>query len=86
MKAIGRYLIIDKFKEKTTKTEGGLLLSVKDKEDIRYTGAHIISVGDQVQGLKKDDQIYFDRHAGHKVEFKEKIFHVIKDQDVVVVL
>ena len=86
MKAIGRNLIIEKTKEGTTKTKGGLLLAENQREDIRYTKATIITVGDDVPGLKKDDVIFFARHAGHKIEVKENTYHVIKLQDVVVVL
>jgi len=86
MKAIGRNLIIEKTKQGTTKTKGGLLLAEKQKEDIRYTEATILSVGNEVNGLKSNDIIYFDRHAGHKIEVKDKTYHVIKLQDVVVVL
>jgi co-chaperonin GroES (HSP10) len=86
MKAIGRNLIIEKTKQGTTKTKGGLLLAEKQKEDIRYTEATILSVGNEVNGLQPNDTIYFDRHAGHKIEVKDKTYHVIKSQDVVVVV
>ncbi len=86
MKAIGRNLIIEKAKKGTTKTKGGLLLTEKNKEDIRYTKATVLSVGDEINGLNKDDVIYFDRHAGHKIEVENNTYHVIKSQDVVVVL
>ena len=86
MKAIGRNLIIEKIKEGTTKTKGGLLLAENQREDIRYTEADILSVGEQVEGLKDGDKIFFDRHAGHKIEINKKTYHVIKAQDVVVVL
>ena len=86
MKAIGRNLIIEKAKQGTTKTKGGLLLTEKNKEDIRYTKATVLSVGDEINGLNKDDVIYFDRHAGHKIEVENNTYHVIKSQDVVVVL
>jgi chaperonin GroES len=86
MKAIGRNLIIEKIKEGTTKTKGGLLLAENQREDIRYTEADVLSVGEQVEGLKKGDKIFFDRHAGHKIEIDKKTYHVIKAQDVVVVL
>ena len=86
MKAIGRNLIINKIKEGTTKTKGGLLLAENQREDIRYTEADILSVGKQVEGLKEGDKIFFDRHAGHKIEIDKKTYHVIKAQDVVVVL
>ena len=86
MKAIGRNIIIEKLKEGTTKTKGGLLLAENQREDIRYTEADILSVGEQVEGLKDGDKIFFDRHAGHKIEINKKTYHVIKAQDVVVVL
>jgi len=86
MKAIGKNLIIEKAKEGTTKTKGGLLLTEGQREDIRYTKATVFSVGEDVPDLKKDDIIFFDRHAGHKIEIKDDTYHVIKLQDVVVVL
>ena len=86
MKAIGRNLIIQKTKEGTTKTKGGLLLAENQREDIRYVEATIVSVGNDIVGIKEKDKIFFDRHAGHKIEIKKEIYHVIKAQDVVVVL
>ena len=86
MKAIGRNLIIEKIKEGTSKTKGGLLLAENQREEIRYTEADILSVGEQIEGLKEGDKIFFDRHAGHKIEIDKKTYHVIKAQDVVVVL
>ena len=86
MKAIGRNLIINKVKEGTTKTKGGLLLAENQREDIRYIEAVIISVGDEVKGLIKNDTIFYDRHAGHKIEIDKKSYRVIKAQDIVVVL
>jgi len=86
MKAIGRNIIIEKIKEGTTTTKGGLLLAENQREDIRYVEATVLSVGEQVDGLKEKDSIFFDRHAGHKIEIDKQTYHVIKNQDVVVVL
>ena len=86
MKAVGRNLIIQKVEENITKSKGGLLLSKNDRSDIRYIEAVVFSVGDEVIGLKQDDKIYFDRHAGHKIEIDKKSYRVIKAQDIVVVL
>ena len=86
MKAVGRNLIIQKIEQGTTKTKGGLLLAETHKEDIRYVEADIISIGEGVEGLKENDKIFYDRHAGHQIELDKKIYHVIKVQDVVVVL
>tara|TARA_R100000030_G_scaffold51152_1_gene38525 strand:+ start:1687 stop:1947 length:261 start_codon:yes stop_codon:yes gene_type:complete len=86
MKAVGRNLVIKKVKEGTTKTKGGLLLAENQKEDIRYIEANVVSVGTEVNGIKKDDTIFFDRHAGHKIEVNKNTYHVIKAQDIVIVL
>ena len=86
MKAIGKNLIIQKTKEGTTKTKGGLLLAENQREDIRYVEATIVSVGSDIVGINKEDKLFFDRHAGHKIEINKQTFHVIKAQDVVVVL
>ena len=86
MKAIGRNLIINKAKKGTTKTEGGLLLAESQRDDIRYVQATVVSSGDEVAGVKPNDVIYFDRHAGHKIEVDKESYHVIKSGDIVVVL
>jgi len=86
MKAIGRNLIIEKLKEGTTKTKGGLLLAENHRDDIRYVEAKVLSIGTEVDGVKENDSIFYDRHAGHKIEINKETYHVIKLQDVVVVL
>jgi len=86
MRAIGKNLIIQKVKEGTTATKGGLLLAENQREDIRYVEATVLHVGDEVVGVKENDSIFFDRHAGHKIEYDKEIYHIIKLGDVVVVL
>lgn len=67
MNAIGRNIIIKKLKEGVTKTKGGLLLAETHREDIRYVEATVVSTGSECAGINKDDVIYYDRHAGHKI-------------------
>ena len=86
MKAIGRNLIIKSEKLGAKTTKGGLILAEKDREDVRYVVATVVSIGEEVLGVKENDKIYFDRHAGHKIEVDKEIYHVIKASDVVVVL
>jgi chaperonin GroES len=86
MKAIGKCLIIEKLKEGTTKTKGGLLLAENQREDIRYIEAKVLSIGEEVVGVKEGDMIFYDRHAGHKIEIDKDTYHVIRLGDVVVVL
>jgi len=86
MKAVGLFLVVEEIKEKPTKTKGGLLLTDKIKEDIRYRKGIIKSAGSLVEGVKDGDNIYYDKHAGFNVEVDDKIFLVIKQHDVVIVL
>jgi len=86
MKAIGRNLVIQKTKAGTTTTKGGLMLAENQREDIRYIEAKVLSIGSEVIGVKKNDIIYYDVTQGFKIEIDKVIYHVIKLQDVVVVL
>jgi co-chaperonin GroES (HSP10) len=86
MKAIGRNLVILPKKFGTEKTKGGLILNTKDREDIRYRLATVVSVGESIESVKEGQEIYYDRHAGHGIELDKEKYRVIKEQDVVVVL
>lgn len=86
MEAVGKCLIIQKVKEGTTKTKGGLMLAENQREDIRYIEAEVISVGEEVPKIKKGDKIFYDRHAGHKIDIEKETYHIIRLGDVVVVL
>ena len=86
MRAVGKNIIIKKEKQGISKTKGGLLLTEKIREDLRYNKAQVISIGSEVVGVKENDNIFYDKHAGHDVEFKKEIFQIIKEHDVVIVL
>ena len=53
MKAVGIHLVIEPIKIGTEKTKGGLILSEKDREDIRYREGTIVSVGELVPEPKE---------------------------------
>ena len=86
MKAIGKYIVIDPIKENGSVTKGGLLLTEKHREDIRYKKAKVLIVGNDVKGLKKDNIIYYDKAAGFNIDIDNKQYKIIKEFDVVVVL
>ena len=86
MKSVGNNIIIQKEKQGISKTKGGLLLTEKTREDLRYNKAKVISIGNEVVGIKNNDNIFYDKHAGHDVEYDKEIYQVIKLQDVVIVL
>ena len=78
--------MIDPVKETNVKTEGGLILAEKQREDIRYRRAKVIEPGSDVNVLKQGDEIYYDRSSGFKIELNNKEYKVIKEFDVVVIL
>jgi|TARA_R110001592_G_scaffold65895_1_gene202369 co-chaperonin GroES (HSP10) len=86
MKAIGRNLIIQAIKQGVSETKGGLLLAEKQREDIRYEEATVISAGNEVVGIKENDVIYFDKNNSHQIEIKKDIYSVVRMDHVVVVL
>ncbi len=86
MKAIGKNIVIETVKENGAITRGGLMLAEVNREDIRYRKGKVITIGGDVVGVKNKDDIYYDRHAGFKIELKDKIYTVIKEHDVVIVI
>ena len=86
MKAIGNNLIVQMSKIGVSETKGGLFLAEKQREDIRYAEGTIISVGDNIKSIKKNDVIYFDKNNAHQIEIKKEIYQVVNIAHVVVVL
>ena len=84
MKAVNNYLIIERIKDEPTKV-GGLILTEETDEDNRYLKAKVISTGNMVEGIKEDDIIHYDKHAGHGIQHKDIFYHVIKQIDVVLI-
>ena len=46
---------------------------------LKYEGRTLIDV------LKKGDTIYYDKHAGHGIQYKDTLYQVIRDRDVILV-
>ena len=86
MKAIGKYIVIEPIKDVEVKTKGGLLLAEKQREDIRYRKAKVIEPGSDVNLLKKEDEIYYDKSAGFNIEIKGNNYKIIKEFDVVIII
>jgi len=86
MKAVGKYIVIKPIKESTKVTSGGLMLNEKSREDVRYRQAEVEVIGDEVQGIKIKDKVYYDKHAGFTLELEGELKTIIKEFDIVVVL
>lgn len=84
MQAINNYIIIEPIKEEPKKKQG-LLIMDQHVDDVRYLKAKIISIGNMTEGIKINDEIYYDRRAGHGIEYDDNLYQVIKQQDVVLV-
>jgi len=84
MKAINHYVVVDKIKTEQKKI-AGLIMTEDLDEDNRYIKANVVSVGNLVEGIKDSDVVYYDKHAGHGVQFKDKLYFVIKASDIVLV-
>ena len=84
MTAVNNYLIIDPIKDGPKKV-GGLILTDEINEDNRYLKAKVVSIGNLVEGIQENDIIYYDKHAGHGIQHKDKFYGVIKQMDVVLI-
>ena len=84
MKAVNNYIIVEKIKLEQKKV-AGLIMTEKTDDDNRYIKAKVISVGNLVEGINDKDVVYYDKHAGHGVQYKETLYHVIKSMDVVLI-
>ena len=84
MKAVNSYIIVEKIKEKPT-TVAGLEITEKLNTDNRYLKAKIISIGNLVEGVKENDVVHYDKHAGHGIQWKGQLYYVIRIQDIAIV-
>ena len=84
MKAVNNYIIVQKIKTEQSKV-GGLIITENIDDDNRYIKAKVISTGNLVEGIKDGDVVYYDKHAGHGVQYKETLYYVIRNVDVVLI-
>ena len=84
MKAVNHYIIVEIIKEGPKKI-GGLIMTEELDSDNRYIKANVISVGNLVEGVKEKDIVYYDKHAGLGVQYKDILYQVIRSGDVVLI-
>lgn len=84
MRAINNYIVVEKKKDEPKKVAG---LIVNDATDVdnRYVKATILTKGNLVEGVEVGDTVYYDKHAGHGIQWNDTLYHVIRVQDVVLV-
>ena len=84
MKAVNNYIVVENTKIEPKKV-AGLIMTEDIDEDNRYIKANVISTGNLVEGIKDQDVVYYDKHAGHGVQYKDILYHVIRSGDVVLI-
>ena len=84
MKAVNNYIIVETIKTEPKKI-AGLIMTEELDSDNRYIKAEVISAGNLVEGIKEKDTVYYDKHAGHGVQYKDILYQVIRSGDVVLI-
>jgi|TARA_R100000081_G_scaffold74948_1_gene41381 co-chaperonin GroES (HSP10) len=84
MKAVNHYIIVEKIKTEQKKV-AGLIITENVDNDNRYIKAKVISTGNLVEGIKDNDIVYYDKNAGHGVQYKDILYQVIRSGDVVLI-
>jgi co-chaperonin GroES (HSP10) len=84
MKAVNYYVVVDKIKNEQKKV-AGLIMTEDLDQDNRYSKGKVVSAGNLVEGIKDGDTIHYDKHAGHGIQYKDKLYFVIKVSDIVLV-
>jgi len=87
MRAVSYYIVVENIKLAPKKI-AGLEISDSIDSDNRYLKGKIISKGDLCPPdniIKQDDIVYYDKHAGHEITFKDKQYYVMTIKDIVLV-
>ena len=84
MKAVNDYIVVQKLKVEPKKVAGLIMTEDVDKDN-RYIKATVVSTGNLVEAIKDKDVVYYDKHAGHGVQYKDILYHVIRARDVVLI-
>ena len=76
MKAVGKFIIVTEVRE-SYKSQGGLLLTSQDNIGMKYREGTVVSVGSLVNGIKKDDVIYYNKVMSHEARIQGELYTVL---------
>ena len=85
MKPIGKYIVIKTIEEEI-ETASGLLLSADDVSAMRYKKGRVIEPGSDVNVIKSEDVIYYDKNSGFTMMINDESYTIIQEGNVVVVI
>ena len=84
MRAINQYIVAKNIKTEPKKV-AGLIMTDETDQDNRYIKAEIISIGNLVEGINEKDIVYYDKHAGHSIQYEDILYQIIRSGDVVLI-
>ena len=82
---VNKYIVITTIDEQI-KTDSGLLLTGSDADKFRYKKGLVVKPGTNVEVIKENDLIYYDKGAGYTMLIDNMPYTIIREADVVVVL
>ena len=87
MRAVSYYIVVENIKLAPKKIAGLEIMDSVDSDN-RYLKGKIISKGDLCPPdniIKEGDIIYYDKHAGHSITYRDKEYYIMTIKDVVLV-
>jgi co-chaperonin GroES (HSP10) len=85
MRAFGKTLVISEIKEEV-KNKLGLIITEANDRDIRYKLGEVFMAGEDVEGIKSGDKLYYDKVNASELRLDGKKYLIINLSDVRVVL
>jgi co-chaperonin GroES (HSP10) len=83
MRAIGRYVVVSTIAEDVT--TAGLMLSGRDKEEMRYRRAVVVSPGTDVTSVQPGETIHYDTRSSFASIIEGETYTIIRDGDIIMV-
>jgi len=85
MRAIGKYLVVERIKEEV-KSSSGLLVSAEDANNFRYHKGLVLVPGVDVSVIKEGDIIYYDKSRSFTLPIEGVNSTIIDESAVVIAL
>ena len=88
----GKVAILPKIRGGETTTAEGIIYTEKDNQI--YIEGKVASIGlpnidsggnEHLPSCNVGDVVYYDKHAGHGIQWDDKLYHVIRVHDIVLV-
>ena len=83
-KAVGQFILVEEVKEEVV--QGGLVLTEKSVDDMRYRRGKVLSAGTEIDFVEAGQEIYYDKSRSFSLIIQGTSTTVIRGADVVVIL